>query len=430
MRSLKAEIFYYFVMPAVLVFLIFYFSIMAFFNFKFKQNVIARARKELPEIVSYIADHYEEPADDGGSPRGNGPRRMPNLPFGYVIKDASGRVIAQKPAVIDKKRFIRLNEEAEYDAKRDIYIDVYIRENRMFDELESMMSRSFRLFITLDVLMLTILFFYAAGKFSKRIIKANKKNVDELIRIANGDYEHEYKPQFTEFLPFKEGVENMATLLKNEDKRKNDFVTNLSHDMRTPVTIVRGMLEAVHDGVMKDDRKTYADIMEEVRRIEELLNKIGDFGRRRESPEKGSFPGGIVAHFQKRYARLMKIEADIPAGFEIPLREDELRTVLDNLLSNAYKYNRNEEKRCSVTCSLDEGRRVIKVRDNGIGIGCKELPFIFDKFYRGDSSRSGGNGSGVGLAITREIVIAAGGSINAASVPGEYTEFTITFGEV
>ena len=425
MRSFRRELSYYFIIPSVGLFLVLTLALIVIMNRQFNNAVLSRVRMDLPQLIENVAKEYRNiPYSDKREPGRPGPfRRF----LGFEIYDEAGGIIAKYPADLNRKQFIKLTKRPEWIPERKISVNLYIRRDKMFTEVERRMSRNFLMFFSVNSILLVAIFIFMAGKFSRRIMAVNRRSAAELLKIAGGDYRHSYNPHIAEFLPLKEGVEKMALLLENEEKRKKDFITGLSHDMRTPLTIIKGTVEGMRDGVLRDQEKAYGDISEEVGHLEGLLENIRFFDRKNSEKKEFFSPERIVDHFRQRYDHLMSITCDMPGGFKIPVGKEEQNKVFDNLFSNAYKYNDKKKKTCSVECRREEGTLKIEVRDNGNGVEKDQLPYIFDRFFRGDASRTDRDGSGLGLSMVKEIILRAGGSISADSEKGRGTCFTIMF---
>lgn len=222
---------------------------------------------------------------------------------------------------------------------------------------------------------------------------------------------------------------------------RREFVANASHELRTPLTIIRGYLESLTDDTeMAADTearthalrlmKKHADRI--VRLVEDMLTIS-----RLENAEKGylrmaDFDFSTVA--QEVLARLENMAQAQQATLSCLLPADGLilhgdkfywAQILFNLMENALKNNPTPGLCVDLTASRDETATVISVTDNGVGIPTEHLPFIFNRFYRANTSASI-KGTGLGLSIVRHAVEAHGGTITAESIPGQRTAFSIT----
>jgi signal transduction histidine kinase len=219
---------------------------------------------------------------------------------------------------------------------------------------------------------------------------------------------------------------------------KSDFVANVSHDLRTPLSVIRMFGETLEMGRVSDEprrREYYRVITREAERLSRLIDNVLDFsriesGRRRydivptaveplvrETLESFAYPLA-----QQAFKVEVTVAPDLP---EVPLDPEAVGQALANLVDNAIKYSA-EDRVVTVHAHVEGEELVLTVADHGIGIPREEQARIFDKFYRaGRSETQGRRGSGVGLALVRHVAEAHGGSVSVASAPGEGSRFTL-----
>ncbi len=219
---------------------------------------------------------------------------------------------------------------------------------------------------------------------------------------------------------------------------KADFVANVSHDLKTPLSLIRMFGETLEMGRLADEGKRqeyYRVITREAERLSRLIDNVLDFsriegGRRRYEPvptaveplvretlEAFDYPLG-----QQGFAVAVTIAPDLP---EVPMDAGAVGQALANLVDNAIKYS-GEGKALRVDARIEAGRLALSVTDEGIGIPREEQGRIFEKFYRvGRSETQGRRGSGVGLALVRHIAEAHGGRVTVDSRPGAGSRFTL-----
>jgi signal transduction histidine kinase len=220
---------------------------------------------------------------------------------------------------------------------------------------------------------------------------------------------------------------------------KADFVANVSHDLKTPVSVIRMFGETLEMGRLPDEaarREYYRVITRESERLTRLIDNVLDFsriesGRRaytrvptaveplvRETLEAFSYPLA-----QEGFKVQVQVAPDLP---EVPLDADAVGQALGNLIDNAIKYS-GDRKVLAIEVRAAEGMLALTVADEGIGIPREEQDRIFDKFYRvGRSETQGRRGSGVGLALVRHVADAHGGRVTVDSRPGEGSRFTLS----
>jgi signal transduction histidine kinase len=221
---------------------------------------------------------------------------------------------------------------------------------------------------------------------------------------------------------------------------KAEFVANVSHDLKTPLSLIRVFGETLEMGRVADEptrHEYYRVITRESERLSRLIENVLDFsriegGRRtydllpvsvepliRDTVE--SF-GYVLA--QQGFKVDVAVEAGLP---EVPMDADAVSQALANLIDNAIKYSEGR-KVLTVEATLRAGGLALTVGDEGIGIPREEQERIFDKFYRvGRSETQGRRGSGVGLALVRHVAEAHGGRVDVDSRPGQGSRFTLWF---
>lgn len=254
-------------------------------------------------------------------------------------------------------------------------------------------------------------------------------------RIARGHYGERLDPTGPgEVSTLANSFNEMAGALQRGEAQRVELVRNLAHEVRTPLSNLRGYLEGLEDGLFEPEPETFAASKRQVTRLERLLDDLLLLSRieaKQESVRPVAFSlesiclralGAVRPQFlQKGVALHCKT---IPP--ELTVWADPLRTeqTLTNLLTNALRHTPAGGE--VVLWHSDEGRdRVaMHVRDSGEGIPPEALPHIFERFYRADAARQGG--SGIGLTIAKHFVEAQGGRIFAESTLGEGSHFWFT----
>ncbi len=235
-------------------------------------------------------------------------------------------------------------------------------------------------------------------------------------------------------------MQDITERQKFEDMQ-TDFVANVSHELKTPLTTVKSYTETLLDGAVEDKDTAYnflSIVDNEADRMTRLVRDLLQLSRLDRSQERMNIEPRRVGELMAAAIRKIEMTAskkgqtivssfDPEDGTLVPLDKDMFEQVMLNVLSNSIKYT-GEGGRIEVGGGIDGGNYVIRVSDNGIGIPAESIPRIFDRFYRVDKARSRAMGStGLGLAITKQIVEEHGGSIRAESVEGEGTTMFISF---
>jgi two-component system, OmpR family, sensor kinase len=222
-----------------------------------------------------------------------------------------------------------------------------------------------------------------------------------------------------------ESFNHMLDRLEEGFRREREFVSDASHELRSPLTVLRGRIEQLTDRA--GDRDAVAaeseELMREVRRMERLTDDMltlakaerGSLIQRRSVPID-DFVEDLRRDLPLLGSRRYRVESDLHGVLDAD--PDRLAQVLRNLVTNAVRHTAADGQ-IEVTIASENGAAVFTVRDDGTGIEPGELARVFDRFHRTDEGRSRAEGgSGLGLAIARAIVEAHGGSIAAESTPG------------
>ncbi|GAB3874286.1 HAMP domain-containing sensor histidine kinase [Kibdelosporangium lantanae] len=215
----------------------------------------------------------------------------------------------------------------------------------------------------------------------------------------------------------------MADSRAQVERQRKAMVSDIAHELRTPLSNIRGWLEAVEDGVTRPDRAFVASMMEEALLLQHIVDDLQDLamadaGKLRVHPERIRLADVLTQQDPRLTVRVHgdpELDAD-------PVR---LRQVVTNLVTNALRHTPPDG---SVTVDgLQDGDWVVvDVTDTGVGISPEDLPKVFDRFWRAEKSRSrGSGGSGLGLAIVKQLVAAHGGTVTARSVLGQGSTFTV-----
>lgn len=226
-------------------------------------------------------------------------------------------------------------------------------------------------------------------------------------------------------------------LAKEEEKRKDDMIVYLAHDLKTPLTSVVGYLSLLQDEpqISAETRAKYVGIaLDKALRLEELINEFFDITRFSLTtmtlvPEPTNLTRmleQVAFEFQPLLAeKSLTLKSSLAPGVQMLCDRDKLERVFDNLLKNAINYS-YPVSTIHLSLETQDNTAIIQVQNSGAAIAPEKLAHIFEQFFRLDSSRSSATGgAGLGLAIAREIVELHGGTITAES-EGEQILFTVT----
>jgi signal transduction histidine kinase len=276
----------------------------------------------------------------------------------------------------------------------------------------------------------------AGGFLAKRISRPVIKTAHIAAQIAEGNYKIRFAGEIKTFELDKlvAAVNHMAASLDSQEGLRKQLTTDVAHELRTPLAAVSAHLEAMIEGVWEPTPERLESCYEEIGRISGL---VSDLERLAEIEDEN-------LKLEKAEVNLLELARTVAGNFEmestkkdiiihvggtealVSADKDRLKQVLANLISNAIKYSSKHGNIC-VTVKDTDQNGVLIVEDNGIGIPEKDLPFIFERFYRTDHSRSRlTGGAGIGLAIVKSIVSAHGGTVKAESCVGHGSRFTVT----
>lgn len=254
----------------------------------------------------------------------------------------------------------------------------------------------------------------AAGHYRQRVAETSDDELGQLARSFN----------------------QMAETLEQTEALRRDLIANVAHELRTPLSSIKGYMEGLIDGVLPARAETFQQVYREADRLQRLVNDLQELSR----VEAGAFeldrrplpPADLIRQTAARLRpqfeeKGVNLTLDVPADLPPVLAdEDRISQVLLNLVGNALQYTPDGG---TVSVSVEPGGAVLSsthpvagshvvvtICDTGIGIPADHLPHLFTRFYRVDKSRSrAGGGSGIGLTIARHLVEAHGGRIWAAS---------------
>ena len=264
----------------------------------------------------------------------------------------------------------------------------------------------------------------------KEILKATEK-------IASGDFSVRLEPKhpygsYDEYDLIKEYLNIMAADLSKSEILKSDFISNVSHEIKTPVAVIKNYSVLLEKESDPEKRAQYR--RELVRASNRLSNLVGNILKlnKLENQElivekkafrlDGALEEAIVAFESQIEKKELELECDLEE-ISIVSSESHLEIVWNNLISNAIKFTEKGGK-IGVSCKWVDGMATVEISDTGCGIDAETGKHIFDKFYQGDTSHSG-EGNGLGLALVKRVIDTLGGEISVKSELGKGTTFTV-----
>lgn len=231
---------------------------------------------------------------------------------------------------------------------------------------------------------------------------------------------------------------SITSQLQMEESRKQ-LLSDITHDLKTPITSIKGYIQGIKDGVANDPEKLskYLDVIytktEDMNAMIDdlfLFSKL-DLGKEpfnKDYIDIKDFYNNCIQELQLELEGKgveMVSECKITPGFKVLMDSQKIKRVILNIISNSMKFMEKDHKLINISFEEHNSNLVVKIKDNGIGIDKNDLEKIFDRFYRTDPSRNRNTGgSGLGLAITRQVIEQHNGKIQADSIKGEWTEIS------
>lgn len=254
----------------------------------------------------------------------------------------------------------------------------------------------------------------AQNKFSQPIPVTSEDEIGQLVQAFN----------------------DMAGQIRLQEETRSDFVANVSHELRSPITSMQGFTQGMLDGTIPPEEhpRYLAIINEESRRLTKLIKELLDLSK----IESGNFPlhltdfdinellrRVLVRYADRGEAKGLEMEVDFRQEFcRCRADADRIEQILVNLVDNAIKYT-PDNGHISIWTHSTGQRALLSITNSGPGIPPEDIPYVFERFYKVDKSHTDKTGTGLGLAIVKRIVDQHGGTITVRSTPGKDTTFLL-----
>jgi len=447
-RSLRTKLLFQYMMLVIVCMLVIPGAISWMMNSKFHEFSAEKLVEDKQQLVTVIEKSLNS-GDTSGSGLHGEMLRWPIKRF--CVYDKKGkelfRVTHMSRRKYDPKRAEREKEmerhlvghsEELHDANgvRTGMVTFYIIPFNM--SKEGMFLREFErnMYCGIAVMLFFAAFFaiYMTGKIVRPVLKTAKRA--KSISEGNYKFEKDLVSDIKEIQTLVDSVDKLGEELAEQEELRKRLMTDIAHELRNPVTIVKAQLEAFADGIWQPTQERLNLTLSEIDRLSTLISEV----EKLTTVEKSASGLNVVmtdlsllaektAHGVEPLFNAKGVELNINITPDVKLMIDpaRVREVVANLVSNALRYT---DKGGSVTVSLtQEGGNVkFSVQDTGIGISKEDLPNIFERFYRADKSRARASGGmGIGLAIVKAIVEAHGATIMAESEEGVGSVFTVVF---
>ena len=296
------------------------------------------------------------------------------------------------------------------------------------------------LLITVAVgLLLSFIISYYSTKRIKRLSRATQK-------VASGNFnvqiEHKDSDEIDKlaenFNKMVQALKQSNEEVKAQEERRDQFMADAAHEMRTPLTTINGILEGLqYDAIPEDSKpKSIALMQRETKRLIRLVNENLDYEKIRNNQimlVKTNFNATIILHDLKSQLKQNATKANdelvVEAPDQLPIYADRDRftQVMVNLVQNAIQFT--HDGKIIISGKRIEHGTQLSVKDNGIGMSENQTKYIFERFFKADPSRArmGTGESGLGLAIVSSLIKQHGGKVEVFSTPGKGSTFTVTF---
>ncbi len=419
---------------------------------KFDQYMVDIQNKRYQRIVAYFEDIYKK---EGKWTENTGIELMHEAYMGnycLTLMDnnkqpiwgmnpnelknqlSKGTMPVQDKGVYTTKRF-----KIKVDNKVAGYVDIGQYSSVLMTEEDQNFKISINKSIVASGVLALIIIICVSLYFSKQFSNPIKEAARMSVRLSEGDFDAKstVKSNIRELEDLKESVNVLAGKLKYQDMLRKRLISDISHEIRTPLNILQNNLEAMIDGVYPVTNEKLQYLNEEVIRFGKLINNLNVLKDFESASSKLHYETIFLDELISDICNDFYLEAEKKnIHFELTIQpnykyrmtgdKDQLKQVFINLICNAFKFT-NMGGQVSLALAETEKYIVVKVIDNGMGIKEEDLPFIFERLYRGDKSRQQIEGNGIGLTIVKNILMLHNAGIDVKSEEGKGTTFAINF---
>ncbi len=253
--------------------------------------------------------------------------------------------------------------------------------------------------------------------YTRRLSKPLREIADNASSMAAGDFSHRVPETGSrEIYDLAVAFNTMSGKLEETEQTRRDFIANLSHELRSPMTNIRGFLQGMLDGTIPtaDYERYLGIVLSETNRMTKLVTSLLNLSRM-ENDDTALSLSTFNINELIRLVLIAKVNQIEEKGLDMQLQfeedssfvladHDQIEQVLINLMDNAIKFTPHGGRIQVLTCAIDTATMGITVQDNGIGILEQDIPYIFDRFYTADKAHTVGQGTGLGLAICKTIL--------------------------
>jgi signal transduction histidine kinase len=345
-----------------------------------------------------------------------------------------GHMMVQDQGVYTTKKFeLHFEEEVVGYVEVGQYSPLLMTEEDI--QFKTSINKSIAASGALTIIIITIMSLYFSKQFSAPI----KEVANMSVKLSKGEFEAKTSgtSDVKEIEDLRNSVNILAEKLNKQDMLRKRLVSDISHEIRTPLNVLQNNLEAMIDGVFTVTSDRLSGLNDEIVRFGKLLNNLDILKEFETESMKLSFHSLKLDRMLESLLGELMMEADsknITLSFSkeneksyiVSGDEDSLKQVFFNLIHNAIKFTGSMGE-VSVNLYIRNKKIYVEIKDNGIGISREDIPYIFERFYRGDKSRHEIEGNGIGLTIVKNILDLHAASIEVKSNEDEGTVFKVIF---
>lgn len=359
--------------------------------------------------------------------------------WGMDPKDIRNRLNLSSMVVKDRGVYNSKRFEINADGKVAGYVDIGQYSSILLSEEDINFKASVNKSIIASGVLTLVIIIAVSLYFSQQFSIPIKEVANMSVNLSQGkfDTKSSIKSNIEELEDLRNSVNILAEKLKHQDTLRKRLVSDISHEIRTPLNVLQNNLEAMIDGVFPVTEERLNYLNEEVIRFGKLLNNLDvlkefeaeSINLNFETVQLNEMLRNICKDFyaaaENKGIRLhFNIEKN--DSYKVQGDKDKLKQVFINLIANALKFTK-EKGQISVDLYDDDRKIIVEIKDSGLGIKKEDLPFIFERLYRGDKSRNQTEGSGIGLTIVKNILRLHSADIDVQSEEGKGTAFKVYF---
>ncbi|EPY2274603.1 sensor histidine kinase [Clostridium sporogenes] len=448
MHTIRKRLSILFVICSVAGILLVTLFVNATINKKFDAYMVDVQDKRYERIVSYFEEIYKT---QGKWTKNSGVELMHEAHMGnycLTLLDINKKTIwGMNPndirlntmPVKDRGVYNTKTFEIKSEGKVVGYVDIGQYSSLLLSEEDISFKTSINKSIVVSGFLTLVIIITISLYFSKQFSIPIKEVANLSVNLSKGDFDAKssVESNIEELENLRESVNILAEKLKYQDSLRRRLVSDISHEIRTPLNVLQNNLEAMIDGVFPVTAERLNYLNEEVVRFGRLLNNLNVLKEFESESIKLNFekifldeliPDICNDFYAIAENKNIKLQYHIENydDYSITGDRDKLKQVFINLLSNALKFT-EEGGKVLIKLYTSDKNIVVEVKDNGVGIKKEDLPFIFERLYRGDKSRQQFEGNGIGLTIVKSILQLHYASIDLESKEGEGATFKIYF---